>query len=151
MEPSETYRQNATTRIHISAAAPTASRDIGRKTPSAVATPLPPRNFIQHENMCPATAPSAAAIIHLAFPCIQLAAIHTAEYPFPASSSSVITPAVFPATRLTFVAPMFPLPDSRTSAPRDIFTIRYPNGIDPRKYATMGIAQAEFIPFLWRK
>ena len=45
-------------------------------------------------------------------------------------------PAARPVVRRTFVAPMLPLPATRTSVPVFSFTSRYPNGMAPSRYAS---------------
>ena len=60
----------------------------------------------------------------------------TAAPPFNASSASVNTPAARPARRVTLVAPVPPEPVSRTSPPPLKRTIKYPKGIEPRRYAS---------------
>src|SRR6185437_2853351 len=116
---------------------PAHSNAIGASTrniPTPVATPLPPRNPNHTGKMCPTSAAIAAAAITQSSP-VNAFAISTAAAPFAASSSNVNTPAIFPALRETFVAPVPPEPVSLISAPILPRTIKYPNGIDPSRYA----------------
>ena len=141
-EPTETILLNQTTTRKITAAHKTAAGANARNTPAPVATPLPPRNPSQTGKIWPNSAAIAAAdkIRLTAVGCrsfSRLSATTTATNPFNASNINVNTPAALPARRETFVAPVPPEPVSRTS-PRPVArTIKYPNGIDPIKYAIM--------------
>src|SRR6267378_5533891 len=114
-----------------------------RNAPAAVATPLPPRNFSQIGKQWPSSAARAATIIHVALSPVIRSAIQTGAAPFAISNSSVSTAGNGPATRATFVAPMLPLPDLRTSPPPNNRVNSTPNGMDPSRYATMGMPIVE--------
>ena len=132
IEPSETYRQNATTRTNRITEPRNASGHRTRNIPAAVATPLPPLNLSQMGKQWPARAASAAIIIQVAESCESRAARSTAAEPFATSRISVRIPASGPTTRATFVAPMLPLPPLRTSVPPNNFARISPKGIAPR-------------------
>src|SRR5208282_3190959 len=66
------------------------------------------------------------------------------------SSRRVAAPAPAPATRFTLVAPILPLPAPRTSVPVVNRTIRYPNGIEPRRYPASGRSQSGMASALLR-
>ena len=61
-------------------------------------------------------------------------AIRIGSAPFTKSSIAVVTPAHIPAARITFVAPIRPLPTIRTSLPVMRFTISKPTGTAPITY-----------------
>src|SRR2546425_12754223 len=69
IEPSETYRQNVTTRTNKITEPRNASGQRTRNIPAAVATPLPPLNLSQMGKQWPARAASAAIIIQVAESC----------------------------------------------------------------------------------
>src|ERR1043166_811143 len=126
-----------------------------RNTPTPVATPFPPRNLSHTGKIWPTITAMAAAVTHQYVFSVRppnpalaatvepkiILAIRTAAAPFIASSTSVRTPADFPARRETFVAPVPPDPVSLTSAPLVARTIKYPNGIEPSRYATITISR----------
>ena len=100
-----------------------------RQLPSAVATPFPPEKRRKTEKIWPRGAARTAAGTEIALvPNARASA--TATAPLPTSAMSVTSPAVFPAARVTFVAPMFPLPTARTSIPTSQPTTT-PVGTDP--------------------
>lgn len=134
IEPSETYRVANTISRKTIPEAPKASGASTRKTPTPVATPLPPRNPNQTGNIWPMTTKTAAAATQRALeseaalektgmPRIDRAN-NTAAVPLQASSNNVKTPAPLPARRETFVAPVPPDPVSLMSAPESARTIR---------------------------
>src|SRR5438445_13428888 len=135
-EPSETYRQNQTTNAKRINAATIASGHSAPKIPAAVATPLPQQTLNQDGKQCQSNAKNPAMTMTPASPCITRPASHTASHPLPASNARVSTPGNGPATRATFVAPIFPLPVLRTSAPPKSLASISPNGIDPSRYET---------------
>src|SRR5437899_6432459 len=135
-DPSETYRQNQTTNAKRINAATIASAHSAPNLPAAVATPLPPRNLNQTGKQCPSNAKNPAMTMAPASPWITRPASDTASHPLPASNAKVSTPGNGPATRTTFVAPIFPLPVLRTSAPPKSLASISPNGIDPSRYET---------------
>ncbi len=100
-----------------------------------VATAFPPLNFKNTGKAWPAMTASAARLVHDGELSVSLAASQTARKPLAISSASVATPAARPLVRSTLVAPVLPLPESRTSSPLVNFTSRYPKGIAPRRYA----------------
>ncbi len=118
-----------------------ASGHRARNTPRAVATPLPPLNLSHTGKQCPSSTARAAIIIQVALSPVKRPASLTAAIPFAVSNTSVRTPASGPTTRATLVAPMFPLPDLRTSPPPNSFVRSSPKGIEPRRYAAKGISR----------
>src|SRR6266481_3221712 len=126
-DASETYRQKRATITKTATAAATPPQEIIRKTPSAVATPLPPENFSHTGKTWPKIAASPAYIMNRMLPSEKCPASQTAKNPFAASRTSVATPMDKPAVRATLAAPMFPLPIARTSPPLRARTSKYPN------------------------
>src|SRR6267154_5709757 len=139
MDANETYRQKYSTSRNKSMEPRSAGGQSTRNAPAAVATPLPPRNFSQIGKQWPSSADSAASIIQVALPPVMRAASQTGAAPLAISNSSVSSAGNGPATRATFVAPMLPLPDLRTSPPPNNRVNSTPNGMDPSTYAAMGI------------
>ena len=95
---------------------------IVRRTPSDVATPLPPLNLKNTGKVCPITTripaiwQSIAWIFESAFIIFPIKkAINIATTPFKTSQSNVRAAAFLPATLKTFVDPAFPLPLVLTS------------------------------------
>src|SRR5215813_11771650 len=74
-------------------------------------------------------------------PSLKNLAMNTTNTPLITSMISVNIPAPLPARRDTFVAPVPPEPVSRTSPPSVARTIRYPEGIEPIKYAIARITR----------
>src|SRR5208283_3321690 len=64
-----------------------------------------------------------------------LGAKNTGANPLAASISNTMMPGHLPSVRITFVAPILPLPTVRMSIPRALAQ-RNPVGIDPNKYET---------------
>src|SRR5437764_1207361 len=115
---------------------------IASNTPSAVATPLPPRKPSHTGNMWPRmTAPAAASIASPP----QMLPINTAATPFARSSSSVSAATALLPVRSTFVAPMLPDPIPRMSPSPATRVSTMPNGIDPSRYP---ITAARTIPVI---
>src|ERR1700681_573450 len=106
IEPSETYFHQAATSANRASAATAAGAQSARKTPNAVATPLPPLKLSQMGKQCPSNTARPATIIHVAPSWEYRAATHTAAYPFAVSSTKVKMPAAGPATRVTLAAPI---------------------------------------------
>src|ERR1700674_4511423 len=131
MEPSETYFHQAVTSANRASAATAAGAQNARKTPNAVATPLPPLKLSQIGKQCPSNTARPAIIIQVALSWEYRAASQTAAYPFVVSSAKVRMPAAGPATRVTLAAPILPLPEVRISLPPKILVIRIPNGMEP--------------------
>src|SRR4029077_17304369 len=115
IEPSETYFQYAATNAKRASAATAAGAQSARKTPNAVATPLPPLKLSQMGKQCPNKTARPAIIIQVALSWEYRAASQTAAYALAVSSSKVKMPADGPATRVTLAAPIFPLPEVRIS------------------------------------
>lgn len=134
IEPSDTYRVNKTMLTKMTPAHSNAIGASTRKAPTPVATPLPPRNP-SHTGKTWPTITAIAAAVNIHSSPLTLAAINTAAAPFNASSTSVKIPAALPARRETFVAPVPPDPVCLISAPTCLRTIKYPNGIEPSRYA----------------
>ena len=83
IEPSETYRVAKTITSHVKK---TIAVTFGIKnvmTPSPVATPLPPRNFIKTDKECPITAkiPAKAMAVNCNGGSVQISATNTAKKP----------------------------------------------------------------------
>ena len=103
-------------------------------TPKVVATPFPPLNFNQTDRVCPKIGKSPDKRIQsLVSELSKKAVIVTAKEPFEKSRRKVAIPADFPAIRITFVIPIFPLPNDLTSYPQKILLINNPKGMDPNK------------------
>ena len=117
----DTNRNAASIITNTAIASKTAFGVSRKKEPRPVATPLPPRKRSQIGNMWPLTAASAATNATVRLPGQSAIAIPTAASPFTTSRTSVRTPS-FGDVRATFVAPIFPLPVVRTSAPRNART-----------------------------
>src|SRR6185369_687128 len=136
IDPSDTYLVVTTIARKTTPAHNTATGASTRKAPAPVATPLPPRNP-NHTGKTWPTITATAAVATIQSFRVNISAMTTAAPPFNASSTRVTTPATFPARRETFVAPVPPDPVCLISAPILPRTIRYPNGIDPIRYATI--------------
>ena len=68
-------------------------------------------------------------------PAIAYITRHTGRAPFNRSPARVKAPSVAPATRLTFVAPIFLLPFCLISIEANLLVKIRPHGMDPSKYA----------------
>ena len=103
--------------------------------PALVAIPFPPLNFNQQVQLWPAITATQQTICNALLSTSEKmrGAKKTGKKPLAASSRSTIMPGIFPTLRITFVAPMLPLPTLRMSIPR-AFAHKKPVGIDPRKY-----------------
>ena len=99
--------------------------------PNAVATPLPPLNFMYGVSMWPTT---QATPTQSAASGRKRRAARVGRRPLRTSHAKATSPHFLPTVRNTFVAPMFFEPTVRTSTPR-ILPMRYPNGIPPTRYA----------------
>ena len=84
------------------------------KTPTPVATPLPPRNFSQTGKQWPRTAADAATAARTGSSKI-LSARKAGRNPFRMSMSATGTASFQPFKRRTFVAPVARLPNWRIS------------------------------------
>src|ERR1700688_1428829 len=89
IEPSETYFHQAVTIAKRANAAKAAGAQRARKTPNAVATPLPPLKLSQIGKQCPSNTASPAIIIQVALSWEYRAASQTAASPFAVSSNKV--------------------------------------------------------------
>ncbi len=109
---------------------------VPRRTPIVVATPFPPRKPRNTGKTCPSTAasPHASCAVGVTGRATHGARPHTATNPLTRSRQNTSVPAPTPATRVTLVAPTFPLPTVRTSMRLRRFTSRYAVGIDPTRY-----------------
>lgn len=97
-----------------------------------VDTPLPPLNNKKIENICPKIKKcihTLAKVISIYFDIKYNGMAH-----FEKSSINAIIPIFFPRILVTFVAPIFPDPESLISHLKKIFDINNPNGIEPLKY-----------------
>jgi hypothetical protein len=125
-------RVPATTATKTATTASTASGHRTENPPTAVATPLPPRNPNQTGKTWPSTAAHAAAPSQsgsYVTACIR----STASVPFPTSRSIVRVASRFPDVRSTFVAPALPEPSRLTSTPRNTRTRTTAKEIDPSR------------------
>jgi len=103
--------------------------------PPLVAIPFPPLKLSQQVQLWPAITNKQQTIcsaLRLRFGKIW-GAKKTGTKPFAASISSTAMPGPLPSARITFVAPMLPLPTVRMSMPRAL-PHRKPVGIEPRRY-----------------
>src|ERR1700688_3285701 len=125
-EPTETYFHQAVTIAKRASAATAAGAQSARKTPKAVATPLPPLKLSQIGKQCPSNTARPAIIIQIALSWEYRPAHQTAAYPRAVSNTSVRTPAPGPAPRVPLPAPIFPLPEGQISWPPKILVIRIP-------------------------
>ena len=121
MEATATYRVLKKKIIHTTTATPRAAGSSARMAPAEVATPLPPLKPSQNVKLCPNTLPSAASSIgHVGSWAVQVhhsRAATTGSNPFSTSMANTGMPIFFPSTRITLVAPIFPLPCWRISMP----------------------------------
>src|SRR6185437_8097223 len=120
-EASDTYPERYTVAAHATSEISVGIVASARKTPPAVATPLPPAFHRRNgERTCPrmATMPNASAHCAGAGLAIPRGRSHTGKAPLAVSNSSTASPAFQPSTRNTLVAPRLPEPCSRRSMPR---------------------------------
>src|ERR1700693_1861720 len=141
-DQSETYFQYAATNAKRASAATAAGAQSARKTPRAVATPFPPLKLSQMGKQCPNNTARPAIIIQVALSWEYRAASQTAAEPFAVSSTKVKMPAAGPATRVTFAAPILPLPEVRISLLPKILVIKIPHGMEPSRYAVTTIPRS---------
>src|SRR6185295_14442378 len=100
-----TYRVSATVTTNTRTNTANAFGASASSTPTVVATPLPPLNPAKQVQMCPATAASPTATVHVAGPpgndraSGSFGTSHTGSAPFETSSSSVRIPRPGPSTR----------------------------------------------------
>ncbi|MCX7943735.1 MAG: hypothetical protein N2746_04435 [Deltaproteobacteria bacterium] len=98
-------------------------------TPNAVATPFPPLNFKNKENICPNTARNPLANPMLLSK--NLVPKITGSRPFEKSHKKVNNPGIIPTVLITFAVPMFPEPMFLISLPLKALENNRPNGIEP--------------------
>ena len=134
-EASDANRNTPSTPAKMTVHRSTAMGEMARKAPKPVATPLPPRNFRKTGKQCPAITSTTASAIGCAEPEVSRSATRTARKPLPASSKKVDAAVRNPAARKTLVAPILPLPVERMSWPPRSRYSRYPNGMEPSRYA----------------
>lgn len=105
-----------------------------RNMPNPVETPLPPLNPKKGEYICPSRTARERMIRKRSWYCMGIClAINKGKNPFDISSRRVITPHLIPSSRVTFVAPIFPLPLLVMSIPAVRRPITSPKGIAPIK------------------
>ena len=104
---------DAKTKTHINITINPSFKFIARRKPKEVATPLPPRNRLNMENICPARMKNAAR-----YKIVGSKSTNTyiGIKPFRKSPMNVNTPARGPATLYIFVAPGFFDPNSLGSS-----------------------------------
>ena len=114
-EPSETILVTITTSATIPRHIKASCQFRARIAPNAVATPLPPLNFIKTGQTCPRNTASAQNETCIGFKNIPTR--KTARNPLPISMNKVIAAAFPPRTLRAFVVPAFPLPAFLMSIP----------------------------------
>ena len=67
-------------------------------------------------------------------------AIQPLYRPFPKSSTKTAIPPFLPITRIAFVVPMFPEPDSRISVWKKTLPMTTPQGMEPSRKAIANVA-----------
>lgn len=108
--------------------------------PTPDATDFPPVKPKKIDLLCPIRTNAAAiTAVMPEFECKNgiYVAKSTGTAPFKASKSITIKNHFLPITRFTLVAPVEPLPTCLISCPVNPFTIKYPVGIEPIKYAAI--------------
>ena len=100
---------NAKTKTHINITINPSFKFIAKRKPKEVATPLPPMNRLNMENICPARMKNAATYKIVGSKSTN---IYIGIKPFRKSPMNVNTPARGPATLYIFVAPGFFDPNS---------------------------------------
>src|SRR5260370_21140934 len=133
IDASDMVRLSAKIAPNAASANKSTSGAIASHTPSAAATPLPPRNPRNTEQIDPINATSPVhAIVWIGNPAAL--ATTTGIAPFSTSPANVIAAALIPPARATLEVPIFPDPTVRGSKPRIRPTIT-PVGIEPTKHA----------------
>ena len=106
-------------------------------TPKLVETPLPPLNFKNTGQLCPAIAERAVIIteifINLFSDCREKKTKITGKNPLRKSKINTSTPHFNPTTLATLVAPTFPEPNFLTSKPFTFLDIIKPKGTEPAR------------------
>ena len=104
--------------------------------PQPVETPLPPLKRRYSGKQCPRTAAEPAtrrASSTSPSPAISGASTYTGNHPLRKSSANATTPHPLPRARMVLVAPMLPLPTSRTSIPLRTLARSSPKGMLPSR------------------
>ena len=114
-DPIDTYREINKNRINVPRAIKHANGASTTKQPAVVATPFPPSlNFINSGYRCPKNAARATTDKYeLPGSWFEFKIVvdnKTGTVPFKTSPKKVSIPSADPATRLTLVVPIFPLP-----------------------------------------
>ena len=121
-------RLNPTATSHVRHDSSPTGQAMTSKAPSAVATPLPPRNINHTGAMWPMTA-AAAAVTAMSGP--YACATATEMPPLPASSTRVMAASFLLPARRTLIVPILPEPILRMSpSPMERLSSR-PKGTEP--------------------
>ena len=119
-----------------------------RIVPTPDATDFPPVKFKNIDLLCPRITATAAITGNKPIAVklfANIAASITGKAPLKASSKSVMKNHFLPITLFTFVAPVEPEPIFLMSSFLNAFTIIYPVGIEPIKYAPIATARISII------
>jgi hypothetical protein len=131
----ETIRRVASTTAKAIVGATSAVGSRARSAPAEVATALPPRKPANTGHAWPTAARNPAtngSVVSSGRASPASVTDHTARSPLAASRTATARPAFQPSNREMFVAPVAPLPCSRTSVPARSLETTTPEGIDPR-------------------
>src|SRR5438093_398712 len=108
MDARDTYRPTPNTTSHTPSAHNNGSGNIANSAPALVAMPLPPLNFNQQVQLCPAITKTQHTICRLWSPPNIRGATNTGTNPLSASTTNTAMPGPLPSARITLVAPMLP-------------------------------------------